>query len=753
MLFAAPALASPWTWLSPTPGGFGINAADFPTAQEGFFVGVQGTIIVTEDSGTTFQSQTAPTDADLYGVFFLPDGLVGWAVGAGGTILATVDGGTSWTLQTSGTQRLLYAVYFTDSLHGFCAGEENTLLQTANGGATWTGRNGQLLNLNALAFPDAQHGFAVGWGGNIIFTIDGGNTWSLVFTGVVQDLLGTAFIDDDNGWAVGAAGTILKTSDGAQSWQVQGANVTTQDLVAVVAVSATVAYAVTSEGTFLYTLDGSTWQAGAFYYQDTLTSLALTPSGALWIGSTDGHLYYAPGGGTAGGQFFIDANQGLQASETVVGIAFADPQHGVLTSGDEVYYTTNGGVNLSYGNIPSPTVTSRPFPTWTAVAMPNTTTAFAVGTGGGVITSNSGGATWTWLSDDASFTTDDFYGVYFLSPLQGWIVGEEGVVLSTTNGGASWVTTSAFTPGSLRSVYFLDATHGFAVGDYGSIIETTDGLTWTSASSQFVSQTLNGIGGVPPGPLFAVGQSGYMVESPDDGVTWEQVAAPVNADMTGIWFADPLDGYLVTAKPGQILVTHDQGTTWQVEMSGIPSLFALDFTDLLHGFAGGTGGTLLGTVSGGEPSCQTVADCPGLDGGSDVAFLCQSGACAPCNNDQTCGATCTPCGGPVPYCLGGFCGQCRDQADCTDGGVCISGGCVINVPVPVPDGGSGADGGESGGTDGGKKVVTILPDGGIEIDPLAACGCRPGGDSGTSPWVAIGLMLLAGWGVSRRRRS
>ncbi len=754
LLASGSALALPWTWLSPTPGGFAINAVDFPTQSEGFFVGAQGTIIVTQNAGQTFENQTAPTDVDLYGVYFLPDGLVGWIVGDGGTILSTVDGGSTWTLQTSGTSRLLYTVYFVDSMHGFAAGEENTLLQTANGGSTWTGRDGQLLNLNALTFPDSQHGFAVGWGGNIIFTIDGGNTWSLVFTGVVQDLLATAFVDDETGWAVGASGTILKTSDGAQSWQVQGLNVTTQDLVGVVAVSATEAYAVTSQGTFLYTPDGTNWGPGSFYYQDTLTSLALAPGGALWIGSTDGHLYYAPSGGTVGSQFFIDSNQGLQTTETVAGIAFADPQHGVLTTGDEIYYTTNGGVNLSFGSIPGPTVTSRPYPTWTAVAMPNDTTAFAVGTGGGVITSANGGQTWSWLSDDATFTTNDLYAVFFINAQTGWIAGDDGLILSTTNGGSSWTTTEALGASALQAIYFTDATHGFAAGQYGSIATTTDGMTWTVVPQQFVSQTLYGIGGVPPGALYAVGQNGYMVESPDNGVTWEQVAAPVNSDLQGIWFADPLNGYLVTATPGQIFVTHDGGNSWTVQMTGIPSLFALYFTDLLNGFAGGAGGSLLGTVTGGEPACQQAADCPGVDAGSDVAFLCQAGACTPCNSDQNCGATCTPCLGVTPYCLGAFCGQCRDQADCTDGGVCISGGCVINVPFPDDGGAPSVDGGQQGGgSDGGHKVVTILPDGGIEINPAAACGCRPGGDASGAPWALMGLALLALWAVSRRRSS
>jgi MYXO-CTERM domain-containing protein len=758
LVWAAPALASPWTWLSPTPGGFAINAVAFPTSTEGFFVGAQGTVLVTQDGGRTFEAQVVPTQANLYGVFFLPDGKTGWIVGDGGTILHTTDGGTTWAAQSSPTQRLIYAVYFTDALHGFCAGEESTLLQTADGGATWTGRDGQLLNLNALAFPDAQHGFAVGWGGNIILTVDGGNSWTVVFTGVTEDLLAAAFVDANDGWAVGAAGTILKTSDGGQSWQVQGAGVTTQDLVGVVAVSSAVAYAVTASGAFLYTSDGSTWAAGTFEYQDTLTCLALAPGGELWTGGTDGHVFYAPGGGSVPGQqVFVDANQGLPSDDGVVGMAFASPQVGVIVTGGQIFYTTNGGAELQYASVPGPTVEGRPSPTWTAAAMPTSSVAFAVGTGGGVITSTNGGVDWTWLSDDAAFTELDLYAVCFVSATQGWIAGEGGVILSTSNGGNSWTTTNVAAFGSLRAIYFSDATHGVAVGDYGTIVTTSDGQTWTAVPQQFVAQALYAVGGVPPGNLYAVGQAGYMVESPDMGNSWYQIAGPVNADMHGVFFADPLDGYLVTAQPGQILVTHDGGNSWSVQLSGLPSLFAMSFLDLLNGFVGGAGGAVLSTSSGGEPTCGDGSECPGLDGG-DVAYVCQAGDCIPCNTDQQCGATCGACEGVTPFCLGGFCGQCRGSSDCSDGGVCISGGCVINTPLP-DDGGvsttdAGTKGGGKGGSDGGgNKVVTVLPDGGIEINPAAACGCRPGGDGTASPWAVAGLALLGAWALSRRRAS
>ena len=55
-------------------------------------------------------------------------------MGAGGTILKTNNGGTTWYGQTSGVTYDLYAVCFTDSNNGYSVGLDGTILKTTNGG-------------------------------------------------------------------------------------------------------------------------------------------------------------------------------------------------------------------------------------------------------------------------------------------------------------------------------------------------------------------------------------------------------------------------------------------------------------------------------------------------------------------------------------------------------------------------------------------------------------------------------------------
>lgn len=68
--------------------------------------------------------------------------------------------------------------------------------------------------------------------------------------------------------------------------------------------------------------------------------------------------------------------------------------------------------------------------------------------------------------------------------------------------------------------------------------------------------------------------------------------------------------------------------------------------------------------------------------GCEPSYYCNAAAlCAPCNGDNFCGKTCSPCGGGTPYCVpvgtdDAVCVQCRDTPDCPTGQVCLSNVCT-----------------------------------------------------------------------------
>ena len=114
-------------------------------------------LAVTTVTAQDWTSQTNPATSGLKGVSF-PTVDQGWAVGRDGTIVTTANGGTDWTSQTSSTTAHLYGVSFPTADQG-CAvgGIPSTIVTTANGGTTWTSQTSPTTQaLNEVSFPPQE---------------------------------------------------------------------------------------------------------------------------------------------------------------------------------------------------------------------------------------------------------------------------------------------------------------------------------------------------------------------------------------------------------------------------------------------------------------------------------------------------------------------------------------------------------------------------------------------------------------------
>ena len=105
-------------------------------------------VLRSTDGGKTFNPTTLPTgltakEMNLYGAFFLADGLHGWIVGYDGTAdtglaLVTTDGGQTWNADATvaavtgaGVQRL-HTVFALDTSHVWMGGESGTLISSSH---------------------------------------------------------------------------------------------------------------------------------------------------------------------------------------------------------------------------------------------------------------------------------------------------------------------------------------------------------------------------------------------------------------------------------------------------------------------------------------------------------------------------------------------------------------------------------------------------------------------------------------------
>jgi len=267
----------PWTASDqscPSP----IAAFHFPSPAVGYLMTEDGSILRTDDGGTTFARKTSvpgtrsaggsrsPTD-----IFFTgrDTGVVTTAGGGDGKVFRTTDGGNSWTEGASAPHPVnsgpngLTGLEFIGGT-GYAVGERKTLLQSKDSGATWAPRpltgvpgtpnltslgcahattcliteasGGQLFRTTdggkngtsvtpstdpifAVAFSSAARAVAVGDGGATVVSDDSGSTWDPVG----GSISGSGFnrlraTSSQNAQAGGNNGVLARTTDGGDSW-------------------------------------------------------------------------------------------------------------------------------------------------------------------------------------------------------------------------------------------------------------------------------------------------------------------------------------------------------------------------------------------------------------------------------------------------------------------------------------------------------------------------------------------------------
>ncbi len=136
-------------------------------------VGVNGTILTSDDSGQRWTQVPSPVSTDLTAVAFATSDN-GWAVGHDGVILRSRDGGRSWTRQADGRTLDPVMLAHYQALHNAGTPDlEPVITDIERRLATKSPPS-----LFDLWFADARNGIIVGSVGLILATNDGGDSWT-----------------------------------------------------------------------------------------------------------------------------------------------------------------------------------------------------------------------------------------------------------------------------------------------------------------------------------------------------------------------------------------------------------------------------------------------------------------------------------------------------------------------------------------------------------------------------------------------
>jgi photosystem II stability/assembly factor-like uncharacterized protein len=291
-----------------------------------------------------------------------------------------------WQIKTLPTEAILADIAFTDdSNHGWLVGTQASLFETTDGGNTWQQKvlnlEDEKVSFSAISFA-GQEGWIVGKPSILLHTEDGGTTWSRIplsskLPGAPDGIvaLGTASAE-----MVTDLGAIYKTTDGGKTWKalVEGAVGVARHINR----SADGKYvAVSARGNFY-----STWEPGQTEWtphQRTssrrLQNMGFNSDDSLWLLARGGQI---------------------QFSEPEDFEAWQEPIY-------PEFSTSWGLLDIAYRN---------PEEIWVA------------GGSGNLLASFDGGKTWQ-KDREVEEVPSNFYKVVFLSPEQGFVLGERGVLL------------------------------------------------------------------------------------------------------------------------------------------------------------------------------------------------------------------------------------------------------------------------------------------------------------------------------------
>ncbi len=295
-------------------------------------------------------------------------------------------GSNPWQVISLPTQVNLQDIGFTgDPKHGWLVGSDSTLLETTDGGKTWQTRGLELedqkYRFTGVSFT-GQEGWIIGEPAILLHTTDGGQTWSRVplsnkLPGAPNTIVALAPNSAELATNIGA---IYRTTDGGQTWKAL-----VQEAVGVVRNlerSTDGKYvAVSAKGNFY-----STWEPGqnAWAPHNRNSSRRVENMGF----GEDGRLWMLARGGQ------------MQFSEPGKPDEWQDTQYPELS-------TSWGLLDVAY---------RTPNEIW------------VTGGSGNLLCSFDGGKTWQ-KDRDVEDIPSNFYKIVFVTPEQGFIIGQHGTLL------------------------------------------------------------------------------------------------------------------------------------------------------------------------------------------------------------------------------------------------------------------------------------------------------------------------------------
>lgn len=209
-------------------------------------------------------------------------------------------------------------------------------------------------------------------------------------------------------------------------------------------------------------------------------------------------------------------------------------------------------------------------------------------------------AQFTWSNPQPSGYNNN--KVLFADASTGYIMNDNGDLISTTNAGTTWKVKQNFP--LCTAMHLLDSVFVIAGADTTSYISTDRGETWSTSSIK-QNKGINKVEVVSKDTIFMVGPT-QLYQSVNRGKTWDLVNS--SFIIKSVDFINSKLGFATSF--GGIFKTIDGGKTWQnvyTPTSGY-SFITIEFRDQYNGFSYQESGPLMRTTDGGASWTVSKSD-------------------------------------------------------------------------------------------------------------------------------------------------
>ena len=499
-----------------------------------------------------------PTLNNLIDVHFVSDD-EGWVVGTGGTILYTNDGGDNWETQHSNPNESLWSVFFIDD----------------------------------------SEGWACGWS-EIYHTEDAGQNWSLQNAPFCMgDFMDVFFINPDTGWIVGTYKIVLKTTDGGKNWiKIQNSigegkcffRVDFWDELHGCAVGNV--WTGSSEGFVMITDDGGlSWTETTPANSDWLTDVEYYNSMCIWTCGYDGNLFRSLDGGNTWYEEYY-------GSESFDAIHFFTDSNGILIAGNSALLSFDAGDNWD-----SLVYITQGFSSFHAFMSWDVDKGIAVGYGGISSRTLDGGSIWDKINKGLNVY---FSRLGFFDSFNGFGIGgiwNSARLVRTYDGGYNWEYDTIIPNGRFYNL-FMDGQSCYLLNDSSQMMKTNDGgLNWELLDIISPDSYYSDFQFVNENTGYCCGYKGEFIKTINGGLSWEDMSFGSTFNLSKVFFADDLHGWLINYDAKEILRTSNGGETWASSQLGSTLIYqpvSIFFHDVNVGYVTTDDGLLYKSIDGGE---------------------------------------------------------------------------------------------------------------------------------------------------------